>query len=177
MERHTGQMATRTIPSRIGIRLSVNGAEHDIVVSPDATLLVVLREQIGLTGAKPNCLEAECGVCTVLVDGRAVNSCIMLAALCEGREITTIEGIGTAGCPDPLQEAFLKHGAVQCGFCIPGMVLTAKSFLDGHDGEVPTRDAIREALSGTLCRCTGYGRIVDAVMDVAIERFGRAPCC
>jgi carbon-monoxide dehydrogenase small subunit len=156
----------------LAIRLSVNGRAYALSVAPDASLLSVIRNQIGLLGTKENCLEAECGVCTVLVDGRAVNSCIMLAALCEGAEITTIEGLGGA---DPLQEAFLRRGAVQCGFCIPGMIFTARSFLDGC-AAMPTREEVREGLCGTLCRCTGYSSIIDAVIDVAAERFGGDPC-
>jgi carbon-monoxide dehydrogenase small subunit len=161
---------------KLDLRLSVNGRLHDISVASDTSLLHAIRNQIGLTGTKENCLEAECGVCTVLLDGRAVNSCIVLAAMCVGREVTTIEGIGKDGTPDPLQDAFLKHGAVQCGYCIPGMILTARSFLDEHEGGVPDRAEVREALSGTLCRCTGYGRIVDAVMEVAAGQFGGKPC-
>lgn len=155
------------------LRLSINGDACEVAVEPHWTLLHVLRTQLGLMGTKENCLEAECGVCTVLIDGKAMTSCIMLAAEVEGRLITTIEGLGTPDAPHPLQEAFVAHGAVQCGYCIPGMILTAKSFLDENPDRVPTRDEVREAISGTLCRCTGYRKIIDAVVDFA-ERGVRA---
>lgn len=151
------------------LTLTINGELHDITVEPHWTLLSVLRGPLGLSGTKENCLEAECGVCTVLLDGKAVCSCILPAMLCEGRAITTIEGLADGDNLHPLQAAFVKHGAVQCGYCIPGMVLTAKSFLDENAGRVPSRDEIREAISGTLCRCTGYHKIVDAVEAAAQE--------
>jgi carbon-monoxide dehydrogenase small subunit len=147
--------------------MNVNGMPVEASIEPHRTLLEVLRGELGLTGAKENCLEAECGVCTVLVDGAAVASCILLAAQCQGRSITTIEGLASGGDLHPIQEAFLDHGAVQCGFCIPGMVLTAKSFLDENEGSIPSEEEIREGLCGTLCRCTGYQKIVDAVAAVA----------
>src|SRR5581483_5561540 len=115
--------------SRIPITLTVNGERHDLLVDPPRTLLEVLRLDLGLTGTKENCLEAECGVCTVLLDGRAVNACILLAAQCQGRDILTIEGLGAAAL-HPLQRAFIEHGAVQCGYCIPGMILAARAYLD-----------------------------------------------
>jgi carbon-monoxide dehydrogenase small subunit len=151
----------------MGLRLRVNGDLHDVLVEQHRTLLEVLRGPLGLTGTKENCLEAECGVCTVLVDGRAVNSCILLAGLCEGRDILTIEGLGRPGKLHPLQQAFIDHGAAQCGYCTPGMLLTAKSWLDEHPGIVPEPDAVREAIAGTLCRCTGYQKIVEAVRAAA----------
>jgi len=153
--------------ARIPIALTVNGESYDLLVEPHWTLLHVLRTQIGLFGSKENCLEAECGVCTVLLDGRAVNSCILLATLCRGRRIVTIEGLGDPERLHPLQDAFIRHGAVQCGYCIPGMILTAKSYLDEHAGSTPSREEIREAISGTLCRCTGYQKIVDAIAAFA----------
>jgi aerobic carbon-monoxide dehydrogenase small subunit len=153
---------------RMPLRLRVNGDLHDLFVQPHWTLLQVLRGPLGLTGTKENCLEAECGVCTVLVDGRAVNSCILLAGLCEGRDIVTIEGLGRAGRLHPLQQAFIDHGAAQCGYCTPGMLLTAKSWLDEHPGIVPEPDAVREAIAGTLCRCTGYQKIVEAIRAAAV---------
>jgi carbon-monoxide dehydrogenase small subunit len=149
------------------LRLRVNGDPHDVLVEPQATLLEVLRGPLGLTGTKENCLEAECGVCTVLVDGKAVNSCILLAGLCDGRDILTIEGLGRPGRLHPLQQAFIEHGAAQCGYCTPGMLLTAKSWLDEHPGIVPEADAVREAIAGTLCRCTGYQKIVAAIRAAA----------
>ena len=153
--------------SRILLRLRVNGDIHEVLAEPDWTLLRVLRRELGLTGTKENCLEAECGVCTVLLDGKAVNSCILLAALCEGREIMTVEGLGRPGALHPLQAAFIEHGAAQCGYCTPGMLLTAKAWLDEHPGVVPAPEAVREAIAGTLCRCTGYQKIVAAIRAVA----------
>jgi carbon-monoxide dehydrogenase small subunit len=140
-----------------------------VLIEPHWTLLYVLRDQLGLTGTKENCLEAECGVCTVLLEGKAVNSCIMLALQCRDRDILTIEGLGRPGSLHPLQQAFIDHGAAQCGYCTPGMLLTAKAFLDEHQGEVPEPAAIREAIAGTLCRCTGYQKIVEAIRDAALS--------
>ncbi|MGE3148517.1 MAG: (2Fe-2S)-binding protein [Pseudorhodoplanes sp.] len=153
--------------SRQPLTLLVNGERHELLAEPHWTLLHVLRTHLGLSGTKENCLEAECGVCTVLLDGKAVNSCIVLARQCEGRSITTIEGLGKPGALHPLQAAFIAHGAVQCGYCIPGMILTAKSFLNENAGRVPAHDEIREAISGTLCRCTGYSKIVEAIASAA----------
>jgi carbon-monoxide dehydrogenase small subunit len=137
------------------------------LTEPHRTLLDVLRADLGLTGTKENCLEAECGVCTVLLDGRTVNACILLAAQCQGREVLTIEGLGRDGQLHPLQRAFIDHGAVQCGYCIPAMILSAKAYLDEHPA--PTESQVREALAGNLCRCTGYQKIVDAVLSAARE--------
>ena len=147
--------------------LTVNGERHEVLTEPHRTLLDVLRADLGMTGTKENCLEAECGVCTVLLDGRAVNSCIVLAAQCQAREVLTIEGLGRDGDLHPLQQAFLDHGAVQCGYCIPAMILSAKAYLDEHPE--PTEAAVREALAGNLCRCTGYQKIADAVLAAARE--------
>ena len=152
---------------RVPLDLTLNGELHRVSVEPHWTLLQVLRNQLGLTGTKENCLEAECGVCTVLLDGKAVNSCILLAAQCEGRSVITIEGLGNPDHLHPLQAAFIEHGAVQCGYCIPGMILTAKSYLDEHPGTTPSELELREAISGTLCRCTGYQKIIDAVAAAA----------
>ena len=145
----------------IAIALNINGESYDALIDPGASLLDVLREQIGLTGTKTNCLEAECGVCTVLLDGKAVCACITLAAQCQGKSILTIEGLAEGGELHPLQAAFLEMGAVQCGYCIPGMILTAVSYLQENPN--PDEAQIREGLAGTLCRCTGYQKIVDAV--------------
>ena len=153
--------------SRSALKLQVNGEAHDVLVEPYWTLLRVLRNELGLTGTKENCLEGECGVCTVLLDGTAVNSCLVLAEQCRGREILTIEGLGGPERMHPLQQAFVDHGAVQCGYCIPGMILTAKSFLDEHPGHAPSEDEIREAICGTLCRCTGYQKIIEAIAAAA----------
>jgi carbon-monoxide dehydrogenase small subunit len=156
------------------IELSVNGELHRLAIEPHWTLLKVLRGELGLTGTKENCLEAECGVCTVLLDGKAVNSCILLALQCAGRSIVTIEGLGDPEHLHPLQAAFIECGAVQCGYCIPGMILSAQSFLDECRGRLPSEPEIREALAGTLCRCTGYQKIVDAVA-LAARRMGEPP--
>jgi carbon-monoxide dehydrogenase small subunit len=163
---------------KIPIALTINGERHEALVEPDRTLLDVLRTELGLTGTKTNCLDAECGVCTVLVDGLAVNACLYLAVVAQGRAITTIEGLagageGLAGAGEglapgalhPLQRAFVDHGAVQCGYCIPGMILSAKAYLDDHPR--PSEAQVREALAGNLCRCTGYQKIVDAVLAAA----------
>jgi carbon-monoxide dehydrogenase small subunit len=150
----------------IALALTINGEAHELTAHPHETLLEVLRSRLGLTGTKENCLEAECGVCTVLLDGLAVNACILLAAQCQGRRVTTVEGLaGPEGGLHPLQEAFKARGAVQCGYCIPGMLLAARALLDADPD--PTEAAIREALAGNLCRCTGYQKIVEAVQDAA----------
>ena len=151
--------------TKIPLGLTVNGETHDVLVEPHRTLLDVLRTDLGLTGTKENCLEAECGVCTVLLDGVAVNSCILLAAQCPGRAITTIEGLAAPGTTHPMQQAFIDHGAVQCGYCIPGMILSATAYLDENPS--PTEAEVREALAGNLCRCTGYQKIADAVLSAA----------
>ena len=158
--------------ARIAITLEINGETHDALVEPDRTLLDVLRTDLGLTGTKTNCLDAECGVCTVLVDGAAVNACLYLAVVARGRAITTIEGLAPAGTLHPLQEAFMEFGAVQCGYCIPGMILSAKAYLD--ECPRPTEEQVREALSGNLCRCTGYQKIVDAVLSASERLAGQA---
>ncbi len=155
--------------SKITLELHINGEAHEVLAEPRWTLLDVLRGLLGLLGTKENCLEAECGVCTVLLDGKAVNSCILLAVQCRGRNILTIEGLGRPGKLHPLQQAFIDHGAAQCGYCIPGMLLTAKSYLDEHPGIVPEPAAVREAIAGTLCRCTGYQKIVDAIRAAAVR--------
>ena len=153
--------------TKLTLTLTINGQRHEILTEPHRTLLDVLRADLGLTGTKENCLEAECGVCTVLLDGRTVNACILLAAQCQGQEVLTIEGLGRDGQLHPLQRAFIDHGAVQCGYCIPAMILSAKAYLDEHP--TPTEDQVREALTGNLCRCTGYQKIVDAVLAAARE--------
>lgn len=148
------------------VTLKVNGQDLGAVIEDQATLLDVLRTSFSMTGTKSNCLEAECGVCTVLLDGRAVNSCILLAAQCEGCEITTIEGMASSDdLLHPLQQAFIDCGAVQCGYCIPGMIMTAAGFL--KEKPHPTRAEIEEGMCGTLCRCTGYKKIVEAVQLAA----------
>lgn len=143
----------------------LNGRPVRVVAAPGARALDVLRGQCGLLAAKEGCGTGECGACAVLLDGRARLSCLTLAAQLEGREVTTAEGLGTPEAPHPLQTAFAAKGAVQCGYCTPGMTIAAAELL-GRD-PAPNRRAVREALSGNLCRCTGYVKIVDAVMDAA----------
>jgi len=157
--------------SKLDLTLRVNGERHEVRTEPHRTLLDVLRTDLGFTGTKENCLEAECGVCTVLLDGAAVNACILLAAECQDRDVLTIEGLTRDGELHPLQRAFIDHGAVQCGYCIPAMILSAKAFLDEHP--TPTEDEVREALAGNLCRCTGYQKIADAVLAAACQLTSR----
>jgi aerobic carbon-monoxide dehydrogenase small subunit len=149
------------------ITLKVNGHCYDLDVDPHRTLLDVLREDLGLTGTKENCLEAECGVCTVLVDGLAVNSCIYPATRAVGKQITTVEGLATPDGLHPMQRAFVKHDAVQCGYCIPGMIMSAVALV--NENANPSDDEIIEGLVGNLCRCTGYANIINAVRDAAAE--------
>jgi aerobic carbon-monoxide dehydrogenase small subunit len=150
---------------RYRVEIRVNGHPMKAEVAADDTLLEVLRDELGALEVKNGCGQGDCGACTVLLDGRAINSCLTLAVQADGADVTTLKGLGTPDDPHPLQEAFVAHGAIQCGFCTSGMVLAAKSFLD--DNPDPTRDEIREGISGNLCRCTGYTKIVDAIEDVA----------
>ena len=149
------------------IRLSVNGDLVEIGVRAEETLLGVLRERLGLTGTKQGCDLGDCGSCTVLFDGQPVLSCLVLAADAEGHEIITIEGLAQGGRLHPVQQAFHETGAIQCGFCTPGMVLASKALLDANTN--PTDSEIRHALSGNLCRCTGYTKIVQAVKKAAFD--------
>ena len=149
----------------IDITLTVNGVQRTASVPPETTLLHLLRENFQLTGAKLGCDVGDCGACTVIVDGQSVNSCLMLAAQANGRSVLTIEGLAPKGDLHPLQKVFEDSGALQCGFCGPGMLLSAKALLD--DNPNPSAHDIRDALAGNLCRCTGYTKIVDAVQDAA----------
>jgi carbon-monoxide dehydrogenase small subunit len=151
--------------------LDVNGERHEVAVPVHKTLLEVLREDLGLTGTKHGCELGECGTCTVLVDGEPVLSCLALPVECQGTEILTVEGMAGAGGLHPLQQAFAELGAAQCGYCTPGILLTAKALLD--DRPRPTRDDVRAALAGNLCRCTGYTKILDAV-ELAAGRIAKA---
>lgn len=150
------------------VELVVNGERHELELPAHPTLLDVLRDRLGLTGAKECCAEGECGACTVIVDGAALNSCLVLAVEMDGRAITTIEGVGSVGGLSPLQDAFVAAGAVQCGFCIPGMVMSARYLLE-HTSN-PTDVEIREGLSGNLCRCGGYNQICEAVAATAADQ-------
>ncbi len=152
------------------ITFRVNGRTHDVALAPNATLLEALRD-LGYTDVKSGCEKGDCGACAVLLDGVAVNSCLVLAWQAEGAEIVTNSGLGTIERPHPIQEAFADTGAVQCGFCTSGMIVATKALLDRNPD--PTEDEIREALSGNLCRCTGYGQIVEAV-HVAAELLRRS---
>lgn len=143
------------------ISLNVNGKDHTLEVEEDMRLIDLLREKLGLTGVKEGCSEGECGACTVIMDGEVVNSCLVMAFQAEGSSILTIEGLGDEENIHPIQQAFIDVGAVQCGYCTPGMILAAKALLDKNPN--PTEEEIREAISGNLCRCTGYNKIVQAV--------------
>ena len=147
------------------IQLTVNGEEYEVVVAPNQTLLEVLRDDLYLTGTKEGCGEGACGTCTVLLDGKPVRSCLTLAVEVQGREITTIEGLASMGELHPVQKAFVEYGAIQCGFCSPGMILTTKALLDENPN--PTEQEARQAISGNVCRCTGYAKIVEAVLKAA----------
>jgi len=147
------------------IKLRVNGVDEEAFVEPWWSLAQVLREELNLTGTKIGCDTGNCGACTVLVDGKVVKSCLLLAVKAKGREILTIEGLTGNGKLHPLQEAFIEHFAVQCGYCTPGMIMAAKGLLDGNLD--PTEEEVREALRGNLCRCTGYVKIVEAVLAAA----------
>ena len=153
---------------RVALTLLVNGEERPALVPVHKTLLEVLREDLGLTGTKHGCELGECGTCTVLVDGEPQLSCLLLPIQIEGRAVTTVEGMGTTSELHPLQRAFIELGAAQCGYCTPGMLLSALSLLERDPA--PSREAIREALAGNLCRCTGYSKIVEAV-ELAAERI------
>lgn len=154
------------------VRLTVNGRVYEKPVEPHTTLLHLLREQLCLTGTKEGCGQGDCGACTVLVDGRSVNSCLMLALDAAGCEVVTIEGLARDGSLDPLQESFIAKGAVQCGFCSPGMIMAAKGLLNREPN--PQEEQIKDALAGVLCRCGSYPNIVEAVRDAAAKMRGEA---
>jgi len=147
---------------KIRARFRVNGQDVELDVDPMATLLDVLREQLGLTGTKKGCDAGDCGACTVIMDGKAILSCLTPVLQAAGKEIVTVEGLAREGKLHPLQEAFIECGAVQCGFCTPGMLLSAKALL--HRNPSPAREEVKVSISGNLCRCTGYKKIIDAIM-------------
>ncbi len=153
---------------KINVSMTINGKEIVLSTYPNRTLLEVLRDDLGLTGAKEGCGIGECGACSVIMDGRLVNSCLVLIGKADGSKIETIEGLGVDGHMSPIQEAFVKKGAVQCGYCTPGMIMAAKSLLDKNPD--PTKEEIVEALSGNLCRCTGYVQIIEAVKEAASKK-------
>ena len=147
------------------ISLIINGEYEQVDVPSNMTLLQMLREKLAQTGTKNGCMAGECGACTVILDGEPVNSCMVLAVECDGANVVTVEGLAKDGVLDPVQQAIIDHGGVQCGFCTPGMLISSRALLDRNPN--PTEEEIREALVGNLCRCTGYLRIVDAVKDAA----------
>ncbi|MBI4483695.1 MAG: (2Fe-2S)-binding protein [Acidobacteria bacterium] len=152
-------------PRKQLVRLRVNGQEHQVAIAPNRLLLDVLREELGLTGTKAGCDDGSCGACSILVDGVPVQCCMMLAIACQDQEITTIEALAQNGEMHPLQKAFCDFGAQQCGFCTPGLILTAKALLDQN--LTPTRQEISQTIAGNLCRCTGYTKILDAIEKAA----------
>jgi carbon-monoxide dehydrogenase small subunit len=159
---------------KVLVELNVNGEFYQVLIEPWRTLLEVLRETLNLTGTKEGCGRGDCGACTVLLDGKAVNSCLLLAIDAQGKNILTIEGLSQGGQLHPLQEAFIEHGAIQCGFCTPGMILSAKALLDKNPQ--PTVEEVRQAISGNLCRCTGYTKIIKAILaaSISIKREGKS---
>lgn len=150
---------------KLPVDLLVNGEPHELWVEPRRTLLELLREDLGLTGTKRGCGTGDCGACTVLVDGKAVSACLLLAVDASGKEVLTIEGLALDGRLHPIQEAFLEHGGLQCGFCTPGMIMSAKALLDRNPS--PTEEEVRYAIAGNLCRCTGYVKIVESILAAA----------
>ena len=152
------------------IRLAVNGETYTIAVEPRESLLDVLRDKLGLTGTKKGCNRGDCGACTVIMDGKPVNSCLVLAVEADGKELLTIEGLADKGQLHPVQEAFIQYGAIQCGYCTPGMIMSAKALLDENPN--PNEEEIRRAIGGNLCRCTGYVKIIDAIKKAA-ESWGK----
>ncbi|WP_338823215.1 Nicotinate dehydrogenase small FeS subunit [Moorella humiferrea] len=149
------------------VRLKVNGEDYTVAVEPDKTLLWLLREELDLTGTKEGCGAGECGACTVIFNGKAVNSCLVLAVEADGAEVFTIEGEAKDGQLSDLQKAFIEHNALQCGFCTPGMIMAARALL--NENPQPTEEEIKEAIEGNLCRCTGYLPIIEAIKDVAAK--------
>ncbi|MEH3108328.1 MAG: (2Fe-2S)-binding protein [Sphingomonas fennica] len=156
--------------ARVPITLVINGRERRLEVEPWTTLLDLLREEEGLTGTKKGCDHGQCGACTVLIDGKRINSCLTLAVVRDGAAVTTIEGLGADGGLDPLQAAFVEHDAFQCGYCTPGQICSARGLIG--EGHATTREEVREMMSGNICRCGAYTNIVDAVMDVIAQEKG-----
>ena len=159
----TAQSRDDSLPASISVSLTVNGARHALMLDPRATLLDVLRERLDLTGTKKGCDHGQCGACTVLVDGRRVNSCLTLAVMKDGASVTTIEGLAANGALHPLQQAFIDHDAFQCGYCTPGQICSAAGLL--AEGKARTKDEIRELMSGNICRCGAYTNIVAAIQQ------------
>jgi len=151
-------------PERMPVSITINGNRHELEVAPWTTLLDLLRHELELTGTKKGCDHGQCGACTVIVDGRRINSCLRLAVMADGSEVTTVEGLATNGELHPMQEAFIERDAFQCGYCTPGQLCSAVALID--EGHATTRDEIREQMSGNLCRCGAYVNIADAIEDV-----------
>ena len=154
----------REVHETVEVGFVVNGDPVTIRVSPDRTLLEALRDELDLSGTKYGCGEGECGACSVLMDGKVVNSCLILAVECQGAEVITIEGLEANGSLHPIQQAFIDHGAIQCGFCTPGMIMAAYALLESNPSA--TEEEIRRGVEGNLCRCTGYRKIIDAIMSL-----------
>jgi carbon-monoxide dehydrogenase small subunit len=152
------------------LNLVVNGRPYQLSVLPWRTLLEVIREDLGLTGTKEGCGLGECGACTVLMDGKAVNSCLVLATEADGKKITTIEGLANGDKLHPIQKAFVDHGGLQCGFCTPGMIMAAKALLDKNP--TPTEEEVKRGIAGNLCRCTGYAKIIESIKAAAKNMEG-----
>jgi carbon-monoxide dehydrogenase small subunit len=157
--------------TKVNVNIGVNGKRYELAVEPYETLLDVLRDRLGLTGTKMGCGRGECGACTVNIDGKAMSSCLTLAAQVDGKEILTIEGLQKGAELHPLQEAFVKHSAIQCGYCTPGMIMAAKALLERESN--PSEEMVRKALSSNLCRCTGYDKPVEAVLEAAKTMGGQ----
>lgn len=154
------------------IKLRVNGRTQEVVVEPYWTLLRVLRDSLGLMGTKWGCESGDCGVCSIIIDGEVINSCLVLAMDATDKDIVTIEGLAQNGNLHPLQKAFVQHGAIQCGYCTPGMIMAAKALLD--ENPHPTEDEVRMSLAGNLCRCTGYVKIVEAILSLTTKPSGQS---
>jgi len=153
------------------VGLTVNGTSYELSVQPWEALLEVIRDKLGLTGTKEGCGLGECGACTVIMDGKTVNSCLVLAAEADGKQITTIEGLTDGDKLHPIQEAFIEYGGLQCGFCTPGMIMSAKALLDENPN--PSEEEIRRGIAGNLCRCTGYTKIIEAITSAAKNVGGK----
>jgi carbon-monoxide dehydrogenase small subunit len=166
----SGSSSTRSCSMKKQIKLKVNGVEYEVLIKPHWTLLDVLRNEIGLMGTKKGCDKGECGACTVIMNGEAVLSCLVLATQCQGKDILTIEGLAQGGKLDPLQDAFVKYGAIQCGFCTPGMIMASRALLNKTPH--PSEEEIKRGLSGNLCRCTGYTKIIAAVQKASTTEEG-----
>ncbi len=156
---------------KVHVQTTINGEETEFLCEPRQSLLEVLRDVVGYTGTKEGCLTGDCGACSVILDGRPIDSCLVLGVEAEGKDITTVEGLADGDSLHPLQKKFLEHAALQCGICTPGFLVTSKALLDRNPN--PTEHEIRYALAGNLCRCTGYDKIVRAVQDAAAEMQGR----